>query len=104
MQNLGPNKTNNGIVRVGKALGALSPILNRYDEITTIGSSSGTHHKPAADKDRNLLIQCLIDHRVFKAINSNRMHTSFKKPKDLMHSHNDKKLMQWMIGHINACR
>ena len=40
VQNLGPNKTSDGIVRV-QTLRTLSLILNQYDEITAIESSSG---------------------------------------------------------------
>ena len=101
IRGLGANKTEPAIVRAGKALGTLEPVLRQFDEENNVKKPHGAHKTPSAEKDGQLIIEQLLKTDIFseKVLPKPRSHTSFPKPKDFLHSL-DKKFKEWMINHL----
>ena len=103
IRGLGANKTEVAIVRAGKALGTLEPVLRQFDAENKVKKPSGAHKPPSAEKDGQQIIEQLLKTDIFseKLLPNPRYHTSFPKPKDFLHSL-DKKFMEWMIKHLKS--
>jgi hypothetical protein len=65
ISDLGVNKTETAIARVGKTLGTLSPTLEQYDLENRVPDSSGTHRAPKSDKSRDIIIHQLQQSGIF---------------------------------------
>ena len=72
IKGLGANKTNKGIVRVGKCIGVISHLLDTFDKQTDIAQNSSTHKVLSFEKLREL-----VDTSVFQEIGY-RQHNSFQ--------------------------
>ena len=92
------NKSDKAIVRVGKAIGTLYPVLEQFDVVNSIATLSGVHSKPKSLKDLHLILQELNQAHVFEQKPS-RQHKAFKNIKTLL-VHNPDKLITWMMGHF----
>lgn len=83
---LGSNKTEQAITRIGKALGTLSPIMDRFDKENAVPESSGQHHPASLLKGRDLILCQLQQSEVFKS-KGGQKHRTFPKPRDVLHAH-----------------
>ena len=92
------NKTETAIVRVGKAIGTLHPVLEQFDAINEVASASGVHSKPKSVRDTSLVLQELNQAKVFEQ-KEKRKHSKIKTVKPLLH-HKPDKLVEWMTGHL----
>ena len=101
IRDLGANKTEVAIVRAGKALGTLDPVLWKFDAENNVKKPSGAHKPPSAAKDTQVIIEQLLKTDIFteKVLPNARLHASFPIPKDFLHSL-DNKFTDWMINHI----
>ena len=99
IKGLASNKTVSAVTKVGKALGALYPILNTFDEDNSVKKLSGHHKVPKWDKDRDLVIDHLLAGDIFTQ-KGKRGHYSFENPKDFLHSMKHEVLIDWMISHL----
>ena len=97
IQGLGANKTKDAIVRCGKALGTISPVLDRFDMVNGITHFSGRHESANVDKDMKLLCSELVN--VFHKV-PDRVHNSFSNPKDPLHAKSHEQLKVWILEHI----
>ena len=70
------NKTPNAICRLGRCIGPLSDILNRYDTVHDSESPKCSHKPPKTEKDLNLLVKELLKAEVFNN-KPGRTHNSF---------------------------
>ena len=84
IRGLGVNKTDKAIVRVGKSLGTLCPVLDQFDKDNHVPDHSTVHSSPAALKDRDTLISQLQNSNIFSTINPNRLHPTFPRPRNVM--------------------
>ena len=99
ISDLGVNKTEKAIIRVGNVLGTLSPVLQQYDLENHVRDTCGTHRAPKSDKDRDQIILQLQQLEIFSSPES-RTHQTFPKPRDVLHDFNHDKLCQWITEHI----
>ncbi len=99
VKGLSANKTEVAIDRVGKALGTLSPVLDQFDHQNKVLKPSGAHRAPIADKDRDLIIEELQKGFIFTC-HLGRSHSSFPKPRDVLHSLNHDTIMDWIVKHL----
>ena len=99
ISDLGVNKTETAIARVGKALGTLSPALQQYDLENHVRGTCGTHRPPKSDKDRDQIVHQLQESDIFSSLQS-RAHHTFPKPSDVLHDMHHDKLCQWITEHI----
>ena len=76
IKGLGANKTEKSICRVGKALGTILPVLDTYDSECGVSEISGSHSKPRAEKDINIISSTLLDSKVFQRT-SKKKHPTF---------------------------
>ena len=95
----GANKTEAAITRVGKALGTLFPVIQRFDEENGVHKPSGAHKPPSVSKDRDLIIKHLLKCDVFSTHN-NRSHPTFAEPKDFLNSINHDTILAWITSHL----
>ena len=65
---LGANKTEGAIVRVGKALGTVVPVLDQFDLENDVSTASGLSNPVNAFKDHNMVANELSTHNIFKDI------------------------------------
>ena len=100
VRGLGTNQTERSIGRVGKALGTLSPVLDQYDQVNRVPDYSGMHKKPTSDRDRDVIIKQLQEARLFTDSDSSREHSTFKKPRNVLHSLDTSSLIAWMKVHL----
>lgn len=98
IRGLGANKTETGITRVAKALGTLSPILEQFDADNDVRAESGAHYSPSFEEDRDRILlhlqQCNI------SVLPGRSHSSFPKPRDLLHDLNKGTLLEWITKRV----
>lgn len=95
IRGLHANKTEKAITRVGKTLGTLSPLLDNFDHVNMVRKASGAHKAPRFTKDRDLIVQHLQKCNIFTC-HEGRSHSSFPKPRDVLHSLNHDKIIDWM--------
>ena len=97
IQNLGPNKTEAGITKVGKILRVLVPLLHKFDLQNGVSKVSGHHSKPGEDKD----IRIILENRSssFDVI-PNPEYRSFHNPTDPLHARSSQDIEKWVVGHI----
>ena len=100
IKDLGSNKTEAAVIKVGKAVGNLYPILDTFDKENSIKNPSGHHKVPNWDKDRDLLISRLLAAEIFTEKDQCRSHRNFSNPRDILHSINTESLTEWMISHL----
>lgn len=96
IKNLGANKTEKGSIRVGKAIGTIGPVLQQFDNVSTVSLSSGAHRRASIDKDRNIVINELMKKKVFQTI-LQRKHCTFPHSKNILRSIPKKDLLDWMV-------
>ena len=60
IRGLGANKTEDAIMRIGKALGTLFPVIENFDEENNVYNPAGAHKPPSSSKDRDLIIENLL--------------------------------------------
>lgn len=100
MCGLGANKTLKAITRIGKCIGVLKSVLENYDETTTITEQSGKHSVPSSQKDRDMIINQLLQRNVFEEI-TGRTHSTFRNLRSSILSNvNYTDLSKWMTEHV----
>ena len=99
VRGLQANKTSAAISRVGKSMGTLSDVVEQFDESNDVQVPSGCHHAPATVKDRDLIVQELVDTAVFSPV-SERHHDSFQHVKLWLKSFDREALLSWMLEHM----
>ena len=92
---LGANKTEGAIVRVGKALDTVVPVLDQFDLENDVSTASGLHNPVNAFKDHNMVANELSTHNIFKDI-PHREHAHFPKPRNVLHGKKKTVLEKWM--------
>ena len=100
ISDLGVNKTEKAIKRVGNVLGTLYPALQQFDSDNHIRDTSGTHHMPTSEKDRDRIIHELQQTNVFSSIPNRTHHQSFPNPRHVLHHSDHETLHQWIMEHI----
>lgn len=100
VRGLQANKTSTSIVRVGKSLGTLKEVMEQFDEDNGIPLPSGAHSAPSMKKDRDLILQELLNSAVFSP-GTARNHASFPRVKMWMKSSSNEALLSWMIDHMD---
>ena len=96
----GSGKNENAVVRVGKAIGTIAPVLQQYDKVNNIKSHYTRHKSSDSTKDLQQLVSNLHKHSVFKNIEK-RKYNTFPNPKSLLHVE-EKELVPWIEGHIKS--
>ena len=86
IRGLGANKTEAAITRVAKALGTLSPILEQFDNDNRVSTVSGAHCTPGFEKDRDRILLHLQQYNISAL--PGRCHSSFPKPRHVLHNFN----------------
>jgi hypothetical protein len=99
IRGLHANKTPKAISRAGKLLGTLSPLLENFDHVNEVSQLSGAHKTPSFLKDRDMIVQHLQKCRIF-SYHKGRMHKSFPQPRDVLHNHDYKKIVDWMTDKV----
>jgi len=97
IKNLGPNKVEPGITKVGKVLRVLVPLLDNFDQENDVSNVSGHHSKPSEDKDIKILLENLS--ASFDVV-PNREHRTFPNPPDPLHAKSSQDIEKWIIAHI----
>ena len=85
IKNLGSNKTEHAIMRIGRAIGTLAPVLQQFDQENQVRSVSGAHQRASYDKDRNIIVCELLKSEVF-ITTPGRKHNSFPNPAHVLHT------------------
>lgn len=81
VRDLGSNKTQSAIQRVGRALGTIVPVIECFDSDNSVAKISGKHSRASADKDISIVVRILKQSDIFQAT-PGRKHKSFPNPKD----------------------
>ena len=76
------NKITSAIVRVGKSLGPLSHLLQKFDKENDVRVPTGAHHKPSFSKNQDMILKELQQSQVFSEnVAPRRKRWSFPKVK-----------------------
>lgn len=97
--NLGVNKTE-AAIRVGNALGTLSPVLDQFDRVNSVPECSKIRSVPTYEKDRDMIIHELQKSKVFLNNTTARAHKTIPKPKAILDVKDKGDFAQWMVEHI----
>ena len=102
INDLGPNKTKDGLKRVGKCIGPLNDLLTNYDIAIGITEASGRHKLANVEKDKAIIMDELCEAKVFCNI-PERKHEKFQKIGDniVMNKNN---LIKWMKQQIHILK
>ena len=101
IKNLGANKTEKAICRVGCAIGTIAPVLRKFDEQNDIDSPTGAHKVASYTRDRNIVVSELCYMNVFNAV-PGRAHSSFKKPRNILHTKAEPEIILWMCTRLQS--
>jgi len=99
VKGLHSNKTKDAIVRCGKALGTLNDLLINFDQSNHVASASGAHNSPSYEQDLKIIVEELLQTKVFDAV-PNRRHKSFKNPRNILHAKTTDEVVDWVIEHL----
>ena len=94
IKGMGTNKTEKSVMRVGRAIGTITPLLANFDEENCIPTPSGVHHAPGSEKDRNIVVSELRKAKLF-TLTTGRKHPSFPHPKSVLHSKKIEEVIAW---------
>ena len=100
VRNLQANKTEKAIVRVGKTLGTIAPVLDNYDNVNNVTHASGHHKVPSSKKDIHLTMEHLLKFNIFTYHDGRVPHSCFRTPPDVLHSMDKNALVKWITKHI----
>lgn len=92
---MGANKTEGAIVRVGKALGTVMPVLDQSDSENHVPTVSGLHNRVNALKDHNIICNELSTRKIFQHT-PDRKHTIFPNPRNVLHGKDRSEFKKWM--------
>ena len=95
IRGLGANKSEKAIVRVGRTLGTVAPVLQSFDDENDVLSLSGCHNVRQCKKDVAIVAGILHSSNVFHRI-PNRLHNTFPQPRDVLHYKSKEDTVQWM--------
>ena len=97
VEGLGANKSKKAIIRVGKAVGTLSTLLENFDKQHHVSVPSGHHSKKSISKDLKEILRILQNQEVFKQ-KEGRRHKSFcKLQRNIIRQIREVDLKDWMI-------
>ena len=91
IKGMGTNKTEKAVMRVGRAIGTITPLLANFDEENCIATPSSVHHAPGSEKD---VISELRKAKLF-TLTTGRKHPSFPHPKSVLHSKKIEEVIAW---------
>ena len=98
---LGANVTPRAITRIGRCIGPLMQVCDRYDEEFSLHTLSGAHSMPDLSKDIKAVVKELTGSSSVFHFKEGRSHTSFKSLNGSLISLLDKdELTQWMDSKI----
>ena len=97
---LGSNSSEKAITRVGRAIGTLSPVLDNFDEVNNVTTSSTSQKRPSALKDIEIVADELLRAECFVIHSKARQHSKFKKPKNILEAKDRRELINWLIGKL----
>ena len=103
IKNLGANKTENGFVRVGKAIGTIVPLIQKFDELHSVASISGVHKHQMPLQDLARLVKELNSTNVLENLQK-RHHTLFKTIKQNYLKNVDYSVLTEWIGQRNKIK
>ena len=93
------NKTEKTISRIGRAIGAIAPVLYQFDKENNVIRQLGAHHIASSKKDRNIIVSELVHAKVFSAVLS-RKHSTFPKLRHILHAKSEDELVTWMMNRL----
>ena len=96
---LGSNKNEKGIIRAGKALGTLSPILRQFDQDNNVPLTSGKHSIATAEKDRDTIVNDLMKYQVLETFEGRSL-MGIPKPKSLLCKGSCEDMYSWIASKI----
>lgn len=97
--NLQANKTEGSLSRVAQALGTIHPVLHKFDTDNYVCKTTATHQEVKHTKDLKIVVDLLQKNSVFNE-NSGRKHSSFTRPRDLLHAMSHKDTVEWIEDHM----
>ena len=97
---LGSNSSEKAITRVGRAIGTLSPVLDNFDEVNNVTTSSTSQKRPSALKVIEIVADELLRAECFVIHSKARQHSKFKKPKNILEAKDRRELINWLIGKL----
>ena len=96
---LGSNKNEKGIIRAGKALTTLSPILRQFDQDNNVPLTSGKHSIATAEKDRDTIVNDLMKYQVLETFEGRSL-MGIPKPKSLLCKGSCEDMYSWIASKI----
>ena len=102
VENLGANKTEKAIQRVGKVIGVLEKVITNYDNLYHVTGSSGGHKRQSYEKDVRIVLDEISERSRVFSIQPGRNHSCFKAVTvNIIGSINQQGLQIWMIKQMN---
>ena len=102
VENLGANKTEKAIQRVGKVIGVLETVISNYDNLYNVTGSSGRHKRQSCEKDVALVLEEITKRSHVFSVQPGRSHSCFKTVNvNIIGNINLKDLQKWMIAQMN---
>lgn len=97
IESLRANKSEKAIMRVGKAIGTMTKILDKFDTVNNVPAESGAHSKKSSEKDLCKIINQLVKSQVFDIVPGWK-HKSFSNLKtNYIKTLSEQNLKDWMI-------
>lgn len=101
IKGLGANKTEVPVVRVGRALGKIAPVLDNFDDDNDIVGPSGIHSVAKSTKDVEIMVSVLSDQTVFRQT-PGRYHKTFRRVRNVLHGTGREKTVECVAEKIKT--
>ena len=102
IENLGANKTEKAIERVGKVISVLQKVTSNYDTVTSTTESSGAHKRASAERDVMLVLDEVHKKSAVFRIQPGRSHSQFQKQViNVIANVDANDLREWMANKMN---
>ena len=100
IRNLGANKTEKAITRIGRAIGSIAPVLQQFGQKNALAPTSGAHRMVRFEKYRNIIVRERVKYGVFDTV-SGRKHNAFTNPRHVLHAKEGTNLLKWMVERLS---
>ena len=91
---LGSRKTENSIIRCGKAIGTIAPVLEQFDKINNVTEHHTLHKATEMKKDLVRIVNHMNKCKIF-TMTEGRRYPTFPNPRCLLHKQTENELISW---------
>ena len=94
------SKPEKAIVRIGKAIGTLAPVIDQFDKINNVGNHQTRHKSTTMKQDVLQVVSHINKYNILHNIPKRKFPT-FPNVKSLLHKKSKDEILSWIASHVS---